>query len=451
MPTVDSTPAALKLPDLSECWELVERIASSNQLRRSTRLRELLLFVCRRHLKEGCNLLHEQQIGIEVFGRPETYDTNVDNIVRANMSELRKRLEAYFENEGSSEVLSLEMPRGSYIPVFNFRPQPASRPPESPAPQHSAAEEHGLPAAIEAPNLRHKQRSALLSWRGMPLLLGMGVVLAVLLVQNLELRRSLRETQHAFYPWRDEPTVAAFWSNFLETPQDTDVLVPDASFSQAQSYSRTSISLHDYIDRSYIRQLENTNLPPEARSILGTSTNLNFVTLSAVKMAHNILALDPLNKKMHLYFSREYIPSFIDRDNIILLGDPRSNPWVQLLENRLNFQVVVDHGQIGPIYNRAPRPGEQATYQPTDSEGYCVVAFLPNPGHSTRFLLIQGSNPTATEAAEFFLMNEASLASFQKKLNVQKFPYFEVLLKTSQVTGTPLMATVEAYRVHSEQ
>jgi hypothetical protein len=184
--------------------------------------------------------------------------------------------------------------------------------------------------------------------------------------------------------------------------------------------------------------------------VLGTSSALNFVTLSAIKMAHTILALDPLNKKMHMYFSREYIPSFIDRDNVIFLGDPRSNPWVQLIENRLNFVEENQHGTLGPVINRTPAAGEQPTYQQTDSVGYCVVAFLPNPGHSSKFLLIQGTSPAATEAAEFFLLSESQLSSFQKRLNVTRFPYFEVLLKTSQVTGTPLTATVEAYRVHSE-
>jgi peptidoglycan/LPS O-acetylase OafA/YrhL len=60
-------------------------------------------------------------------------------------------------------------------------------------------------------------------------------------IQNLSLRASLEANQRSFYPWRYEPTVASFWSNFLDVPQETDVLVPDASFSQIQSFSQTSI------------------------------------------------------------------------------------------------------------------------------------------------------------------------------------------------------------------
>jgi hypothetical protein len=57
-------------------------------------------------------------------------------------------------------------------------------------------------------------------------------------------------------------------------------------------------------------------------------------------MAHTIMVLDPLHRKMHLYCSREDIPSFIDLYNVVIfLGCQRSNPWIQLIEDRLNFRV----------------------------------------------------------------------------------------------------------------
>jgi hypothetical protein len=441
----------LKLPDLSTCWALVERVAASSQLKRATRLRDLVLFVGRRHLKEGCDQIHEQQIGVEVFGRPASYDTNVDNIVRANVSELRKRIDAYFEGEGRDETLIMEIPRGSYVPVFRYRPaahEIAPEPPEGPAAAQTIGTSPSLSNTRSFSIRRGWSRSG---FAASLVILILSSACFGLWVQNRAMQRSLDATERAFYPWKQEPTVAAFWSTFLDSTQDTDVIVPDASFSQIQYYSQTSIPLQNYIDRSYIGQLESQNLNPDVRTLLNSFSSLNFVTLSTIKMAQNILSLDPLGRKMHMYFSREYIPAFIDRDNVILLGDPRSNPWVQLLENRLNFSEDRENGHLGPVINHAPAPGEQASYIKTDSVGYCVVAFLPNPGHTGKFLLIQGTSPAATQAAEFFLLSETQLSSFRNKLNARKFPYFEVLLKTSQVTGTPLTATVEAYRVYSDQ
>src|ERR1035441_1911341 len=103
------------------CWALVERVVASPQLKRAARLREFLLYVGQRTLKDGLEQVHEQEIGSKVFGRAADYDTSLDNIVRVNASELRKRIEDYFESDGASEMLVLEIPRGSYKPVFRER------------------------------------------------------------------------------------------------------------------------------------------------------------------------------------------------------------------------------------------------------------------------------------------------------------------------------------------
>ena len=131
-------PHEVAAPDSKTCWSLLERVASSSQLKRAARLRELLLFVGRRSLIDGCTQVREQEIGIEVFGRSEAYDTTVDNIVRSNVSDLRKRIEAYFYGEGSRETVIMEIPRFSYIPVFRYRPvdpQKAPEPEEKKAPE----------------------------------------------------------------------------------------------------------------------------------------------------------------------------------------------------------------------------------------------------------------------------------------------------------------------------
>jgi hypothetical protein len=413
-------------------------------------LRDLLLFVCRRHLKEGREQLHEQEIGIEVFDRSTTYDTNVDNIVRANVSELRKRIDAYFEGEGRDETLVMEIPRGSYVPVFRYRPtvhSTALEPDLAAVPKSAEA----LPSPVRTESVAFTRKWWHPGVVAGLVILTLSTTCVVLWMQNRAMQRSLDATDRAFYPWKHEPTVAAFWSTFLDSNQDTDVIVPDATFSQIQYHSKTSITLHDYLDRSYIGRLQGGKVNPDVRALLNSYSSLNFVTLSAIKMAQNILALDPLDKKMHMYFSREYIPAFLDRHNVVLLGDPRSNPWIQLIEDRLNFSVDREDSHLGPVMNHAPASGEQASYLSSGTVGYCVVAYLPNPGHTGKLLLIQGTSPAATEAAEFFLLSENQLSSFSKKLNVTNFPYFEVLLKTSQVTGTPLTATVEAYRVYPGQ
>ena len=114
--------------DAQERLALLNRISRSPQLRRASRLRELLLYIGKQSIELGKTELHEQEIGTAVFGRPPHYDTSQDNIVRVNATELRKRLESYFATDGSDEVWVLEIPRGGYSPVFSRRkvPVPAS-------------------------------------------------------------------------------------------------------------------------------------------------------------------------------------------------------------------------------------------------------------------------------------------------------------------------------------
>jgi hypothetical protein len=108
-------------PTLDERRALIGRVAASAQFARSSRLRDFLLYVGNQSLKAGCPEIHEQEIGAKVFGRSLAYDRSQDNIVRVNATELRKRIDQYFANEGAHETLVLEIPRGAYRPVFHRR------------------------------------------------------------------------------------------------------------------------------------------------------------------------------------------------------------------------------------------------------------------------------------------------------------------------------------------
>lgn len=148
--------------DPAACWSLVERVAATPSLKRAARLREFLLFVANKSLKEGRVEIHEQEIGETVFARPRSYDTSQDNIVRVSATELRKRVEAYFAAEGSAEPIVFEIPRGSYLPLFRLREKTVSTEPTSlaapqpvivqvaPAEQTQATQRHVLLWTISA-------------------------------------------------------------------------------------------------------------------------------------------------------------------------------------------------------------------------------------------------------------------------------------------------------------
>jgi hypothetical protein len=427
--------------DSEECWALLERIAASSHLRRATRLQMLLQYLGKRSLKDHFETMHEQMVGVEVFGRPEGYDTSIDNIVRTNVSELRKRIDAYFNAEGVGETLIMEIPRWSYIPVFKSRPviaQISSVPPLATIPSilTEAPVQHLVEAAPEArtvPHERHWMAPALLAAVLMSIALAAGLV--YFWIQYRNLHRSL-------YAWQYEPSVAALWNDILSASPDTDVVLADASFGLLQDLNKKTVPFDDYLNRSYVSEFQSQN-PSLSRIV-----RWNLGSQDEFKLAHRILNLDPLGKKIHLYNARDYMPDLTNHDNVILIGGRISNPWDDLFEGRMNFSVNFDNDGSIAVVNRAPATGEQPMYTQSNSVQYCVVGYLPNPSHNGQVLLIEGTGAEATEAAGNFLLSENQLSSFKKTLHVERLPYFEVLLKVSSVQGTPLASTVEAYRAY---
>ena len=133
---------------------------------------------------------------------------------------------------------------------------------------------------------------------------------------------------------------------------------------------------------------------------------------------------------------------------MILVGSRFGNPWAELFDSRMNF--VFEPDNPNEITNRAPSSGEAHTYgyTPSGSIGYSIVAYLPNPDHSGSALLIQGTSGETTQAAGDFLLSESEMSGFKKMLRVARLPYFEILLKTSWVKGTPINSAVIAYRTY---
>jgi hypothetical protein len=109
-----------------ERWKLVQRIAASDQFRRAPRLRDFLLFVSERTLASPGAEISEYEISQEVFKRPPTFSPAEDSIVRSSARQLRAKLHEYFEEAGREEEQILEIPKGSYAPIFSPRTVPAN-------------------------------------------------------------------------------------------------------------------------------------------------------------------------------------------------------------------------------------------------------------------------------------------------------------------------------------
>ena len=96
----------------------LEAICNDSQFGSSPRNCEFLRYVVIGTLEGRAPEIKERTIGAELFGRPITYDTGSDAVVRVRANEVRKRLACYYEEHPSQSGWRIQMPLRSYVPKF---------------------------------------------------------------------------------------------------------------------------------------------------------------------------------------------------------------------------------------------------------------------------------------------------------------------------------------------
>lgn len=88
--------------------------------RGSKRLTGFLRYIVEQTLANGGADLKERTIGVQVFGRAPEYDTSVEPVVRVSAGDLRKRIAQYYHESGRDNEVRIDLPTGSYHPVFRL-------------------------------------------------------------------------------------------------------------------------------------------------------------------------------------------------------------------------------------------------------------------------------------------------------------------------------------------
>lgn len=112
----------------AEVREELARILNSQEFRSSHRSKEFLSYVVESTLSGHGDTLKERTIGIDVYGRPASYDPADDATVRVKAGEVRKRLDRYYVSEGHADRMRIELPPGTYTPVFRLAGAPVQAP-----------------------------------------------------------------------------------------------------------------------------------------------------------------------------------------------------------------------------------------------------------------------------------------------------------------------------------
>jgi len=403
-------------------WQVTQRILASEHFRKANRLREFLLYVVERSLDDRVSEITEQQIGVHVFGRKPHYNASEDNVVRSQARLLRLKLESYFAKEGAAEDLVLSIPRGTYVPVFEGRTN------------------HVLPVPAK--------------WkRGVLAVVVCAAAIAVTAV-------SLRPT---WLPGNQEEAWSRnrFWQKAFAnaTKSDGILVVPaDSTFALTQEILGRRITLAEFLSKSYLPEWESAarrfglpgDLPLRNYTVFDSAMNISRIFKMGTR----------LNAGLKLRSARDVGYRDFRLASAILLGSPKDNPWMELVEAKLPFRAAWDADtNILSVVNLNPLAGERKVYYPEGPSfdkrrgrlQYATIALIPNDAGTGSVLVVGGTDIAATEfsgdlVSDPNLFKNVLAPRLKSVLKSRDIPHFQALISGRESEGRLLEPSIVAVR-----
>jgi hypothetical protein len=279
--------------------------------RSSKRSIAFLKYVVEQTLAGHADQIKERTIGIQVFGRDPSYDTNGDHIVRTAAAELRKRLATYYVDEKHRSELRMGFVPGSYVPHFMMPGAAARNGSEAsiddngvPAEAHAAVAQSGAGSAgshsgAEAAHARRAWRSALV------VVALMGMVTA------------------AGYSLLHRPSAQdLFWQPVIDTPGPVLLAVGDHPNGPPT-----------------IPQIDPSQSPPTPVPGSDASQTVPFADTITIARVFGVLAARGKN----VVIRRGSASSFSDlREGAVVLIGAFNNEWSLRLTRELRYSLALD-------------------------------------------------------------------------------------------------------------
>jgi TolB-like protein len=121
-------PSRQMAPSPEAAREQLARIVASPDFAASDRVRRFLRYVVEETLAGRADRLKGYSIGLAVFDRDESFDSQADPVVRIEAGRLRRALERYYLLCGQDDPILIEIPKGTYVPIFRYRFTPPLAP-----------------------------------------------------------------------------------------------------------------------------------------------------------------------------------------------------------------------------------------------------------------------------------------------------------------------------------
>jgi hypothetical protein len=406
----------------------IEKLVASHALHGSESLCKLLRYLGKQALEHPGVAVKEYQIATEVFGRQADFDPQLDSMVRVQAGRLRTKLAEYYNTEGATDRIVVELPKGSYAVAFHERANAA------------AAHGNGSGTGTWA-NDRVESTGAVATRRYLASALSVALIAAIATIGwLLWTRRELGvSSANAAGEILAPAPIRIFWKGFVRGPEEPWVI-----FSNAAFVGRPNTGMRYY------------DAAKDAKSpILDHYTGVGEVLA--------VHSLDIVFGQLHqaLRVKRGSLFSLDDAKNndLIFMGSPSEN--LTLLEIPSTTEFVFKKVENGPqegnveIVNVHPAKGEADKYLlgPSNTslaDDYAVVALVKgiNPEHSE--LILAGTTTIGTQAAVEYVTRENYLDELLKRMNVtqpNELRPFEAVIHVKVARGVPVESSLVALRV----
>ncbi|HEV2418110.1 MAG TPA: hypothetical protein VGX94_09915 [Terriglobia bacterium] len=436
--------------EATEIRRQLKKILRSTAFRNAPGLKKFLEYVVGKSTEGLSSEIKEYSIAVEVLGKPNDYDPRLDTTVRVQAHRLREKLEEYYNVEGSSDEIVIELPKGHYIPQFSRRLKPAGADGESATlslTQHPKLE---TDPALAAPPLQAAQTRLAADVRGqrnhrIPLSAWLGrVVLAILLliagallspwIHHIPLP-GVSSSAHktSIKPGGIDGPLQAIWAHFWNNSRSAIVAYSNSIFLVTETSDLLRLKAGD-VDGlgapakggEALSLAENPKLVEDAGPVFFNDGYTGTGEVMAVYYLDRLFARSNLDLSVER--SQLVTTDDLRTQNVIFLGSIIENPV--LLGLPLNQNFVFTQPQKAPtlwrarIVNLHPQPGEAASYGvERDSKtqvllaDYALVSFLPGVAPGREIAILAGLTTIGTQAAAQFITSPSGATDLMAHLD----------------------------------
>jgi hypothetical protein len=443
-------------PTPEEKLEQLEKILHSRVLHGSESLVALLRYLVREEVGDPSVQIKESTIALEVFGCGSDFDSRTNSVVRVQTKRLRTKLQEYYETEGMSDRIFIDLPKGHYKVAFSYIPQKDETAFPRDA-QVDAGSQTG-PSSSEAPSQTPARTGDLWKYILIAAVIILTAAVAVLAFSNVNLRK---QAQEAASPDK-EADYGFVWFPFLKGNAPTLTILSNPPVyrflnnSDPAAVSRDSLQVSPEQTQVLAEVLKNKLVMKQSRAPRLVLSTASYTGIGeAIGLFHLTSLFKTAGKDLMLKQSRTVSAEDLKNHNVILLGSAWVNDWVEKLPVKESFVYSVN----ASIENKDPLPGEEREYRPRYKEqtgeveeDYALITVKPGLTGEHRLMILAGILSEGTQAAAEYVTRKEYLGVLNQRL--QNMPgeggppkYYQVLLKVNVDNGIP--TTVSILAIHA--